>query len=175
MIKRLLCIAVFLLTGCQKSFFSENFSGSACPQVQILRNDSYLNQYMNGKETFQINIEGYEGFCYFDEYAERHRAVIRPIFRIKRLRSSDETDVRFSYYTETVKGPPEFLGKKTYYLDVSIARAEREKIYKAPEVSVFIPSEAVYDYDINLGLWLSPKERQYNQRTFDINYRYIEE
>jgi len=74
-----------------------------------------------------------------------------------------------------VKGAPEYLGKKTYYVTVPIKTGERETYYKAAPAKVFIPSEKGYDYDINLGLWLSPEEAHYNHRTFDINYRYTEE
>lgn len=146
-----------------------------CPQVQIMRDSAYLTQYVKFKETFQINLAGYEGYCYFESDVDRYRAIIRPIFKIKRLTSSDETDVRFSYYTETLKGPAADLGKKTYYLNVRIPRDQIEIEYKAPAVKVYIPTEEGGEYDVNLGLWQSPEEKMYNQRTFDINYRYIEE
>lgn len=174
--KKLIFLMVFILSGCTEWIWSSSSSGSGlCPQVRILRGNSYLTQFVNYRETFQISINGYEGYCYYDTALARHRAVIRPIFKIKRLSPSDETDVRFSYYTETVKGPPAYLGKKTYYLTVKIKADELETTYKAPAVNVFVPAEMLDDYDINLGLWLRPDEERYNQRTFDINYRYIEE
>lgn len=173
--KRLVILLAIILSGCEGGWFSRNVQGDICPQVQILRDQSYLSQYVNYKETFQISINGYEGYCYFDEKLGRHRAVIYPIFKIKRLTPSDETDVRFSYYTETVKGPPEYLGKKTYFANAHIKENELETYYKASAAKVFIPSQMGYDYDINLGLWLSPEEANYNHKTFDINYRYIKE
>ena len=97
------------------------------------------------------------------------------VFKIKRLRKSDETDVHFAYYTETVKGPPAYLGKKTYYLAVTLASDETEKIYTAPAVEVKIPPEMKYEFDINLGLVISLEEMKYNRRTFDIDYRYVDE
>ena len=172
--KRMVVLLAVLLSGCQGGWFGSDIKGDVCPYVQILRDKSYLTQYVNYKETFQVSINGYEGYCYYDNKLERHRAVIYPIFKIKRLTASDETDVRFSYYTETVKGPPEYLGKKTYFANVHIKEGELETYYKAPAAKVFIPSEAGYDYDINLALWLSPEEEHYNHRTFDINYLYVE-
>jgi len=174
MIKRFVLIAVFLLTSCGKQMVALDPFDASCPQVQIIRNDAYLTQYVKYKEAFQINLSGYEGYCHYEEGVGRYKAVIRPIFTIKRLRPSDETDVRFSYYTETVKGPPEYLGKKTYFANAKIGLNDREVIYKGSTASVYIPSVIADDYDVNLGLWISPEEKLYNQRTFDINYRYYD-
>lgn len=165
----------FLLLGGCASWFGGDGGVRMCPNVQIARDNSYLTQVVNYKESFQVSISGYEGFCFYDERLQRNRAVIRPIFKIKRLRPSDETDVRFSYYTETVKGPPEYLGKKTYHITAHIKLNELETEYMGPDAMVFIPPDMLYDYDINLGLWISPEEAKYNKRTFDINYRYIDE
>ena len=76
-----------------------------CPRVVIPRDTAYLTQIVNYREEFQISLVGYEGHCYFDTRVNRDKAVINPVFKIKRLRRSDETDVHFAYYTETVKGP----------------------------------------------------------------------
>jgi hypothetical protein len=167
----LLCLS---LIGCSTDalYYGES---EVCPQVQIIRNESYLSQFVGYKEQFQISISGYEGYCYYDNALNRHRAVIRPTFKIKRLSRSPETDVRFSYYTETVKGPTEYLGKKTYFVTAHIGANELETYYTAPEVKVHIPEKMIKDYDVNLGLWISPEEAKYNQRTFDINYRYVDE
>lgn len=171
-----LLLFLLALGGCGISgWFSSKPEINVCPQVQIIRDNSYLTQFVKYKETFQISVSGYEGYCYYDRTLQRNRAVIEPVFKIKRLRPSDETDVRFSYYTETVKGPPEYLGKKTYFVTAHIGLDDKETIYKASAVNVFIPPEMLYGYDINLGLWISPEEALYNRRTFDINYRYVDE
>lgn len=172
--KGLLIALALFLSGCHDSkLFMEG--NTFCPQVQIMRDSAYLTQYVNFKETFQINLSGYEGMCYYEQDVERYRAIIRPIFKIKRLTPSDETDVRFSYYTETLKGPAADLGKKTHYLNAQIPLNQQEIEYKAPAVQVYIPTEEGGEYDVNLGIWQSPEEKLYNQRTFDINYRYIDE
>lgn len=173
MLKRALLLVLFFVCACRNLFSDDDIH--LCPNVQITRDNSYLTQFVNYKEAFQISINGYEGYCYYDKVLERHRAVISPIFKIKRLRPSDETDVRFSYYTETIKGPPEYIGKKTYHITSQIPTDTIETEYKAAQTSVFIPAEMLYDYDINLGLWISLEEAKYNHRTFDINYRYEQE
>ena len=173
--KRLLYLVCMFIASCSSEPKLYNIEGEVCPQVQIIRNEAYLSQFVGYKEQFQISISGYDGHCYYDNVLERYRAVIRPTFKIKRLSRSPETDVRFSYYTETVKGPTEYLGKKTYYVTAHIGADELETYYTAPEVKVFIPEKMIKGYDVNLGLWISPEEAKYNRRTFDINYRYIDE
>lgn len=173
--KRLLSVFCLILASCSSDPIIYETEGEICPQVQIVRNESYLSQFVGYKEQFQISISGYDGYCYYDDVLQRHRAVIRPTFKIKRLSRSPETDVRFSYYTETVKGPTEYLGKKTHYVTAHIGADELETYYTAPETKVFIPEKMIKDYDVNLGLWISPEEAKYNRRTFDINYRYIDE
>ncbi len=164
-------ILFFAVAGCRLGGSDE----AICPRVVIPRDTAYLTQIVNYREEFQISLLGYEGHCYFDTRVNRDKAVINPVFKIKRLRKSDETDVHFAYYTETVKGPPAYLGKKTYYLAVTLAFDETEKIYTAPAVEVKIPPEMKYEFDINLGLVISPEEMRYNRRTFDIDYRYVDE
>lgn len=168
--KVLVLFFIFLLSSCR-----HGESEGLCPRVVINREDSYLTQIVNYREEFQISIIGFDGYCYFDTRVNRTKAVIEPIFKIKRLRQSDESDVHFAYFTETVKGPPAYLGKKTYYLNVTIPENELETEYKAKAVEVKIPEDMKYEFDINLGLVMTKEEQKYNERTFDINYRYVNE
>lgn len=162
---------VFCVAACRLGGDGEKM----CPRVNIPRDSSYLTQIVNYREEFQISLIGYEGHCYFDTRVNRDKAVINPVFKIKRLRKSDETDVHFAYYTETIKGPPAYLGKKTYYLSVTIPENEKELTYTADSVEVKIPPKMKYEFDINLGLHITQEEAKYNQRTFDIDYRYVDE
>lgn len=166
--KILVLFFVFLLSSCRHG------GADVCPRVVINRDTSYLTQIVNYREEFQVSVIGFEGYCYMDTRVNRTKAVIEPIFKIKRLRKSDETDVHFAYFTETVKGPPAYLGKKTYYLNVTIPADRLEMEYKAPAVQVKVPEDMKYEFDINLGLIISKEEQKYNERTFDINYRYVE-
>ena len=171
--KRFMMLLIFFLMGCESSEHYTMPSRSNCPRVQVIRDESYLTQFVNYEETFQISIVGYEGYCHYNSSVERYQGIIRPIFKIRKIRPSDETDVRFSYYTETARGPIEYLGKKTYYVTAHIASDAIETEYKAPAVRVYIPDTMLYDYDINLGLWISPEEAKYNRRTFDVDYSLI--
>ncbi len=168
MLKKISLILFVFLTGCEYGYMDYE----TCPRVQIIRDNAYLTQIVNYREEFQINLIGYDGYCYYDRKIEQNKALIKPIFQIKRLRPSDETDVHFAFYTETVKGPPQYIGKKTHYAAVRIPADALEIEYTAPQVMVYVPEEYKYSYDINMGLVISPEEKKYNHRTFDIEYRY---
>lgn len=166
--KILSLFAVIFISSCAGGY--ENYK--ACPRVNISRSNAYLTQVVNYKEQFRISLIGFEGFCYQEKSANQSMARIIPVFEIQRLRPSDETTVHFAYYTETVKGPPEYLGKKTYYEEARIPLSEQKTEYRGHYVNVRIPPEMKYSFDIYLGMVISPEEYKYNQRTFDINYKY---
>ena len=169
MIKKLQILLFIALTGCSSGILDYE----TCPRVQIMREDAYLSQVVHSRETFQINLIGFDGYCYWDKKIKQNKALIKPIFQIKRLRPSDETEVHFSFYTETVKGPPEYLGKKTHFAVAPIPATALEIEYTAPQVLVYVPEEYKYSYDINMGLVITAEERKYNHRTFDVEYRYF--
>lgn len=169
MFKKLGFMLVLFAAGCT----GPDYEYEICPRVQIVRDNAYVTQVVNSYEQFQITLKGFDGYCFYDSRIEQNKALINPVFEIKRLRPSSETDVHFAYYTETVKGPPAYIGRKTHHVVAHIGSQAREIEFKAPQVMVYVPEEMKYSFDINLGLVISPEERKYNQRTFDINYRYI--
>lgn len=169
MLKKILALSlVVFITSCAWNYGDYDI----CPRVMINRDNSYLTQVVNYKEQFQISLKGYEGFCYFENKTNQNKARITAIFEIKRLRPSDETTVDFAYYTSASKGPKEFLGKKTYYEQAKIPLDKQIVEYKAKMVDVRIPEKMKYSFDIDLGLVISPNERKYNKRTFDIDYKF---
>ena len=157
MLKKFYLLLLVLAAGCQSGVMDYE----TCPRVQIIRDNAYLTQVVNYREEFQINLIGYDGYCYMDRKINQNKALIKPIFQIKRLRPSDETDV-----------PPQYIGKKTHFAVATIPADVLEIEYTAPQVMVYVPEEYKYSYDINMGLVISPEERKYNHRTFDIEYRY---
>ncbi len=146
-----------------------------CPQVIIPRDVAYVTQKVNYKDDFRIELLGYSGYCYFDKRVNRRKAVITPEFEVSRLRQRlDETDVDFEYFAETIKGPPEYLGKKHYFGHVTIPLNQREMRFSGRPLELKVPNAEYGAFEIYLGLELSPEERKYNNRTFDIKYRFEE-
>ena len=124
----------------------------ACPKVHIRRQDVYVVQKEGVNKAFEIIATGYSGHCYFNENINKDRAVIKPKFKIVRLSDTDITDVHFSYYLETVEGPEAYLGRKTYFAEVSIETNVYEKEYTAPAAELSVPKQGTYDLDVYLGL-----------------------
>ena len=143
----------------------------SCPKISIPLDKAYIIQKANYRNEFQIRLTGYESYCYFDEVSSRHYAMIKPLFLIRRIRTTDESRVDFNFYTETIKGPPGYIGKKSYPASINIAENEYEKKFSGPFVKVKVPTNDS-EFEIFLGLDLSASEYNYNKRGFNIDYHY---
>lgn len=167
MLKRFLSISLLLLvTAC----VSEDIK--ICPMVTISRENAYLIQKANYQDDFQVELKGYEGFCFYDNRVKQEKAQIVPIFQITKLRNTDESDIQFSYFTNTIKGPPQYLGRRSYFVSTHMTQGERNKEFKGSPIEVKIPLEMMYDFEIMMGLDISRQENLYNQRLFDVEYKY---
>ncbi|MDR1694724.1 MAG: hypothetical protein LBR70_06020 [Lactobacillaceae bacterium] len=174
MLKKLTMTFLVILISACGSWGEQSETQRICPSVLITRNDAYLVQKGLNHEEFNIELIGYEGYCYYDTRISHDKAVVTPIFKIKRLRPNDETDIMFSFYAETVKGPPEYLGKKTYFEKAEIPVDIIETEYRGQQAEVRIPPNMRYEFDINLGLNIAKKDKEYNKRTFDVPLGYEE-
>ncbi len=173
MIKKISAIfLLFFISGCVLLLDDAPEGYKQCPLITIKREDAKLIQIVNYKDNFMVELKGTESFCYFDDRVKQEKAVITPIFVVKRLQKSDENDIQFSWFTNTIKGPPAFLGKKAYFEAVSLSADENEKEFKGKTVEVKIPQEMMYEFEIFAGLVISPKEKAYNQRFFDVDMEY---
>lgn len=136
---------------------------NACPKVHIRRNDATIVQKEGEIKVFEIIASGYSGQCYFNENIKKERAVIYPEFKIIRLEDTDITDIHFSYYLETAEGPETYLGKKTYFAEVSIPKGTRELYYKAKPSELSIPLYGKSDLDVYFGLNEDATELQFKK------------
>lgn len=164
--------AILLLSSCASSYSEADYM---CPNVKIPRTTAYVTQKASYSEEVQIEVIGYEGYCINANTVDRRFAVIKPLFKIRRLKEGYDTRVDFSYFTETVKGPPEFIGRRNYFASVDIPRDVTEKQFSGSAVKVRVPQQGYNDFTILLGMDVSDAEHDYNQKTFDIEYRYLTE
>ena len=160
--KYLFCIMMLLLGSCSATLREADFR---CPQIVVPAAKSYLTQMTGNMDNFRIELIGYDGYCYIENRAPRRYAVITPKFRATRLHNSDETRLDFTYYTEIVQGPPEFLGKQTYFASADLALNAQNVTFSGRPVKVKIPLDRD-DIEIILGLDVSEAEDDYNRRTF---------
>lgn len=163
-------LVLILVTAC-----NQNYNRPMCPNAQIKRESAYLVQRSQVAEEFSIELIGYDGYCYYDDKIKHDKAVVTPIFRVKRLGPNSQTDVMFSYYTRTIKGPKEYLGTQTHFVKVLIPSDVNEVKYHGKQTELRIPAGMKYEYDIILGLSLSRNDYNYNQKTFDTNLDFISE
>lgn len=170
MIKYLILFFVLVLFGCA----SESSRYYYCPYVVVKRDSAYLTQKTNYSDDFQIEVKGFEGYCYYDDRVKKNKAVITPIFNITKLRAITETDIDFKYSTTTLKGPPEYLGSWTHSENVKIPVTEKQKDFNGKTIEMTIPNDNYLDFEILLGLVQSPNEKIYNKKTFDIDYKLVE-
>lgn len=112
-----------------------------CPKVEIRDQDSKIKQIASYKEVFEIEITGYTGHCDFDENLQKVRAFVKPQFKITRLQNSNIEDVHFSYYLETAEGPKNFLGRKTYFAEVTMPVGVWETSYTPDYGELTVPDE----------------------------------
>lgn len=161
---------LFLVLLCLSSCHSSQYN--PCPNIRIPRDVAYLTQKVNSRDEFQIELKGYEAYCYFDERNRRDKTVVTPIFTVQRLQQADDFEVDFEFFAETIKGPPHFLGRQNFHARTSLAPGEKEKEFKGNPITIRIPSQNPKDFEIILGLYLSQNEHRFNQRTFDIKYHY---
>ncbi|MFI3241106.1 MAG: hypothetical protein R3Y43_00900 [Alphaproteobacteria bacterium] len=175
--KRLIyLLSFFVVTSC--SVFSDNEDigvFAICPNVLIPRKSAYLTQKSSSFEDFQVQIVGVEGYCYYDRELKTNKAVITPVFELSRLAPSKDCQVDFKFFTETLDGPPEYLGKWRHHQSASINYDQKSIKFKGKTLEQRIPVENESQFIINLGLVQTQREKVFNQRTFDIKFDYIEE
>ena len=136
----------------------------ACPKVHIRQNDTKIVQIDEYRELFTIEAVGYEGHCYYNKKLGKNKAVVKPKFKITRVEKSDVTDVHFSYYLETVEGPVNYLGKKTYFAEVHIPLGAEVLDYTTEGGELTIPVPGTYNIDIYLGLKAKAQDLEYKTK-----------
>ena len=161
-------LALIFLSSCASTEYS------FCPNVVIPRETGYLRQIVNSRQEFNVEITGFEGYCYYDESIGRNKAVIKPIFSISRVAPSDQSDVDFSYFIKLPEGPGVNIDKYSLPQSVSMEFSEKRKEVYGRETTVKLPMTNLEEFKITLGLNITKQEHYYNNKTFDIKHDYFE-
>ena len=152
MFKKCFIIAMALsLSSCEllRAWFGDA-EEETCPVVKIDSQNLYIKDGDKGN-SFRVSLRGFEGYCYTDA-RNVTRAVIVPVIRVQRLKDTGETDIHFTYYTETLEGPPEFLGRKSYHTYLNVPLQEPGLVFRLKPLERVIPTELKHEYDIKIGL-----------------------
>jgi hypothetical protein len=147
--KTLILTLALLVSSC--GLFSSDSKGSGgskiCPVIEIKPD---ILEVSNG--SISVRLKGYEGYCYYNDNIKDTVAIITPIFEATRKGSTDESDIHLAYYTETLKGPPKYLGRKTYYTYLDFPTSHSVKEIKGKTSEVRVPKGLENTFSINLGL-----------------------
>lgn len=168
--KRILFILLLLfICSCANSpsqIVQDDCLQAECPNIFISTSNYQLTQIVNYSKNFKVELVGYSGYCYTYLPANMRFAIITPQLKVTRLRPSQDTEVDFSFYAKTQKGPPEFLGKRSYFASVDIPNQETEVSLEPIRVRIPLQNDS---FEIELGLDLSLAEKKYNQSASDKN------
>ncbi len=146
-----LFLLALLTVGCYQ--VDEYLPIKTCPKVQIKAQDKTIKQYAGSQNLFEIEMVSYIGHCYYDEKAGQTKAVVTPIFQIKRLSESNVEDLHFSYYLETAEGPARFLGKKTYFAAVHMPKGVWNISWRGKQSDGISIPDGQYHVDMYAGLY----------------------
>lgn len=165
--KKYVCLfLIFFIVSCVSHNQEAVFD---CPNVSIVDDASFFTRGDNINQNFQIELIGFKHYCYSLDNVTRRYSVITPKYRVTRLRPHDENAIDFSFYTNTEQGPPEYLGKQSYYVNVKIPEGSDSFEFESSAVKVKIPPYSS-DFKVTIGLDMSPSERSYKDRHFDTRH-----
>ena len=72
-LKKINLLFLLLIAGC--SYGAMDYE--TCPRVQIIRDNAYLTQVVNYRENFQVNLIGYDGYCFYDRKLGQNKEIGR--------------------------------------------------------------------------------------------------
>ena len=170
--KLLVTIFVLMLAGC--SLWSQE-EVDGCPKISIPQDADRVFQSNGVSDTFQINLIGYESFCFTHSSNNRRYAVITPLFKVRRLQADDTTSLDIKFYVKTSINAEDYLGVKEFYQVLNIPQSSKEEIIKGRRTLTRIPKLPYGDFDIRLGLVLTSAEKAKARSMYDIYYKYLNE
>ncbi len=170
--KLLVTMFVLMLGGC--SLWSQE-EVDGCPQISIPQDAGRVFQNNGASDIFQINLIGYESYCFTHSSNNRRYAVITPLFKVRRLQADDTTSLDVNFYVKTSINAEDYLGVKEFSQVLNIPQSSKEEVIKGRRTLTRIPKLPYGDFDIRLGLVLTPSERAKARSMFDIYYQYLDE
>lgn len=144
-----------------------------CPIIDILRENTRIYQSDNISDKFQINLSGYDAYCYTNVHNKRRYAVIAPVFKIRRLENSPISSLDVDFYVKTKGHSQDYLGEQVYNQQLHIDNTAREQTVKGKEISIRIAPQPYDGFRLELGLKGSSEQQKKAKKMFDIDYRYF--
>ena len=169
--KRFFIFSLLLINACSGRSLPEN----DCPPINIPRETARLYQNDQVSDKFQVNVVGYESYCYTD-FSDKHRyAVITPLFKIRRLEESNTNKLDSSFYIKTSGAKDDFIGSQNYQQQLSIPSGVKEQTIKGAQTTTRIPTLPDENFSISLGFAMSSNQGNRAKKMFDIDYKFLNE
>ena len=144
-----------------------------CPEISIPRETARVYQN-NGKfDEFQINLVGYEGYCYTEPSNNRRYALITPLFKVRRLEDSPTSSLDVDFYIKTSVNEEDYLGTRKFSQTLSIPRSVKEQTVKGRPTVTRLSRPPYEGFSVELGMALSDEAKNKTKGMFDIDYRYL--
>ena len=169
--KRFFIFSILFISACS----SRNMPESDCPPIDIPRETARLYQNDQISDKFQVNMTGYEAYCYTDGSNKRRYAVIKPLFKVRRLEESNINKLDGSFYIKTSGDKEDFIGSQNYQQQFSINPNVREETIKGIQTTTRIPFPPYDGFSISLGFTMSVAQGNRAKKMFDIDYKYLNE
>ena len=158
-----------LVCGCSQPMLTINDgNGMPCVKVNLHRNDSYMYYKTVTGGDFKIELTGFSSYCSYNPVSNVNKAVVEPLFKVTKMDKNSENHVDFQFYTETKKGPPAYIGKWYHSANLKLAKGAISQHFKGNITEIRVPTENAEDFQIDLGLVLSTKQKEFNKKTFDV-------
>ena len=162
---------VCLLSACSYVDSSEY----ECPKISIPRETTRSYQNNGQFDEFQINLVGFESFCYTEPVTNRRYASITPTFKVRRLEASSVSSIDTSFYIKTSINAEDYLGIRNYNQVLNIPTSSKEVIVTGKQTITRIPTQPYNNFEIYIGMTMNNEAFSKANKKFDIDYRYLSE
>ena len=167
--KILLCLCAVCISACSSAVDEKN----SCPPINIPRETMRLYQNNGRFDEFQVNLVGFESYCYTHPSNNRRYARITPLFKVRRLEDSATTSLDIEFFVKTSINAEDYLGIRNFNQTLNIPRSSREEIIKGRPTVTRIDNQPYQNFSISLGILMNKAEQAKAHKMFDIDYRYL--
>ncbi len=162
-------LSLFFIISCSSYHDTDN----DCPPIYIPRENTRIYKNNGSIDDFQINVIGFDAYCYTEAANNRRYAIISPIFKIRRLEESNTTSMDIDFYVKTSVNKKDYVGINRFSQVLNIPNNSREVIVKGKETKTRIIMPPYDNFSIDLGIVLSGDNSYKAKSMFDIDYKYL--
>ena len=162
-------LSMLLIASCSSGYNTEN----DCPPIYIPRESTRIYKNNGSIDDFQINVVGFDAYCYTEEANNRRYAIISPVFKVRRLEDSHTTSLDVDFYVKTSVNKEDYVGINRFNQVLNIPSDSKDAIIRGKETKTRIMKQPYGDFSIDLGIVLEGASSDKSKSMFDIDYKYL--